>query len=265
MSYLKLSFAKKKAVINKTKLWTILCLFLILLELDIWGILSVYLDPKRWSSVTLLGFVLSIPVLILVVWAFYKIAGWIEKKMDAKMDIYVHDWKVAEKGDRGEELAYKELHKLLNSNEYQIYRNLTFPGVTSDFDIVVVGSKGIILFEVKNYEKSKDVYEVESSYYKSTENKLVKKRKDLREIVSWRAGKLEKYLAEKGVDNIKVRKVILYVKSDSVEIKEYGVNKNHVYIVQGLSRLQYYLANARADNHFTLSLCSKVNGVLKKL
>lgn len=264
MSYLKLSFAKKKVVINKMKILAILGFLLMFLPFDVWWFLSRPLDFKQWATTTPLSFVFLLPILILVVWGIYKVENWIEKKIDAKIDIYVRNWKVAEKGDKGEELVYKELYKLLNSEQSIIYRNLTLPSMTSDMDIVVVGLKGVILFEVKNKD-TVDSYTATKSFYMSRWNRLIKKYLDLRDIVKWRAVQLEKYLAEKGVDNIKVRKVILYVNPHSVEIQEYGDNKNHVYIVQGLDKLKVYLATSRADEDFTLELFSKVKSILTKL
>lgn len=238
---------------------------LIFLMIDIGWLLPTSLDPKRWSKVTILGFVLSLPILILVIWAENKVAQWIANRIDDKMNTYLDSWEVAERGDAGENLVYKELQKLLDAEQFQIYRNLVLPGVKSDLDIVVVGPEGIILFEVKNYKKTKVSYTSSASYYKSKDDRWVKISPDLRETVSWRAGKLEKYLAEKGVDNIKVRKVILYVNPDSVEIKEYGGNSSRVYLIQGLNMLQDFLSSSSPANNFTLELCSKVNSYLKGL
>lgn len=261
MSYLKLSFAKKKFVINKLALLLTSCAVLFTCIFGAWWGFSYVLDNRYKLFLTPVG----MAILIFEIWIANKISIWSVKKIDAKMDVYDHDAKIAEKGAIGEDLVHKELLTLLNSQDYQIYQNLILPNLKSDLDFVLVGPKGVILLEVKNYQDSKVIYMSKESFYKSKNNELIKILPDLREIVNWRAGRLERYLAENGVDRINVRKVILYVNPESVEIKEYGDNYNRVFIIQGLKKLQNYLDSSKDDVRFTSDRYTKVNIILAKL
>lgn len=261
MSYRKLTFAKKKIIVNKTKFWFIGLFIFVFLVFGIWFFLSTF-DPVRWPTISPLAFIVSLPLVILLVLITYKAADWVSMKMDEKMDIYEYNWEIAERGDTGEDLVHEALQKLLNAEEYRIYRNIALPNVKSDLDIIVVGPHGIILFEVKNYKDTHVRYTRTKSFYKCKNNSWREIKPDLRMTVHWRAKQLEKYLAEHGADKVIVRKVILYVNPASVEIKEYG--GKHVYVIQGLDKLRNYLESSRPDKNFTLDLCAEVNDILQK-
>ncbi len=262
MPFLNLSFAKKKIIVNKTKFWSILALVAVVLFFDIWWLVVWALNRKRWSSITVLNVLLSLPILVLVIWLVSKTLHWLEDRLDARMDSYQHNWEVAELGNSGEDIVYVELQKLLNPDHNKIYRNVKLPGMTADLDMVSVGTKGITIFEIKNYDNSRIVYTSKDNFYKSREGKLVIINPDLRSVMSWRAKQLEKYLAEKGADNISIRKAIIYLNTNSVELKEYGGNPNNVYIAKGLEGLRQYITNSRIDQKFTPDFCNKVCVVL---
>lgn len=265
MSYLRLSFAKRKFIVNKTKILAILVLVLLMFALDLFSFLPWSLQRLTLLKFTIIDLIFIPPILGLFIWVLLKVWGWCEKRMDAKIDEYHQAWKNAERGFKGEDLVNVELQKLLNPNEYHIFRNLVLKGRKSDMDFVIVGPKGVVLLEVKNYHDSKDSYTAKHQYYISKAKKSVEKDSDLREFVGWSAGQLEKYLAENDVDRVNVRRVILYVNPDSVEIKEFGGNYNRVYLIKGLNKLGDYLATCKDDIRFTSDLFTKVNSILRKI
>jgi len=65
-----------------------------------------------------------------------------------------HEWN--DVGKSGERILYKTLLKQLQIPEKYILRNVYVPtedGNTSEIDILVISSKGLLVFECKNYAK----------------------------------------------------------------------------------------------------------------
>lgn len=264
MSYFSFSFAKRKYILNATKFWTILAVLLIVLVIDIAWLVhrSKTLNTHIWSTLSPLAFIISVVMLLAVVLVVTWIMFEIDKRLDAKMEEYISNYEQAHKGDDGEGLVLKNLRQWLNTDRYKIFPNLTIPGVRSDFDFVVVGPKGVILIEVKNYD-TKTIFTYDKALFLSKEGKLVKLRNDIREIVNWRAGKLEKYFAERGLNNIKVHKVVVFVNPDSVSIQGDWENKYKVFVAQGMPALGNYLANPYINKNFTqdyvVRICEAIN------
>lgn len=263
MPYLNLSFAKKTYIVNAAKFWTITALVLLLLVLDI-----VWLVVRR-KTVNFHIFLTAPPLVAiiagLIILAIAVLFSWVmiemDKRLDAKMDGYLKNYENAHKGDDGEVLVHKSLSQWLNPEHYKIFPNYKIPGVKADFDFVVVGQRGVILIEVKNYD-THNIFTYDKAYYQSPEGRLVKLW-DIREVVKWRAEKLERYLAEHGLDNIRVRKVVLFVNPKSVEIQGDWQNKYKVYIAQGIPALGDYLSGQQPSRKFTagyiLQICKALN------
>ncbi|MCC6643775.1 NERD domain-containing protein [Candidatus Peregrinibacteria bacterium] len=263
MSFLKLSFAKRKYIVNKAKFLVILALILIILALDLLFVLPWSLSRLFVLKFTIPNLIVTPIILIVFISGILKVWSWCEKRIDAKLNKFHQDWGNAEKGFKGEDLIYAELQKILDPNSYHIFRNLSLKGEKWDMDFVIVGPKGVILLEVKNYQNTKNSYTAKHQFYFSRKiSEWIPSRIDLRDFVGNCANQLEKYLFENGVERIHVRRVILYINPDSVEMKDYGGNQNHVYIIQGLNRLQQYLDNVSDDSDMNPNLFNKLINIL---
>ncbi len=265
MSYFSLSFAKRKYLINATKFWTVFAVLMVLLLLDIAWLVhrAKTLNTHIWATLSPLALIISVAMLLaaalVVVWILLQV----DKRLEAKMEDYISNYEMARKGDDGEGLVLKNLQQWLSADNYKIFPNVTIPGVRSDFDFVIVGLKGVILLEVKNYD-TKTVFTYNKALYRSKEGQLVKQKTDIREVVNWRAEKLEKYLAEQGLNNIKVHKVVVFVNPESVSMQGNWENKYKVFVAKGIPALGNYLSNLYTNKVFTADYTSKVCAVLNK-
>lgn len=253
------SFAKRKLVINKAKFWGIFSIIVIIWILDITFVIQKYKNGDYSRSYPVYVVLLSLPLF----WLLWKGLSWVKKKLDFKLDNYQHEWEIAELGNKGEEIIIQELKRTLNK-KYSFFKNIILPGHTSDLDIIIVGPKGIFLCEVKNYKKTKVIFDTHNYYYKQHGGNIVKEDTDIRAIVKWRAEKLEEYLTERGIGKIDIKKVIVYVNSNSVELKEFG-NSYHVYIARGIEGFNKYLSTSIEDKRFDENYCHKINEILKGL
>lgn len=264
MPYFSLSFAKKKYIVNATKFWSLLVVILALLVADIVWLFIKYktLNFHIFLTVPPLVAIISGLIILGIVILFSRIMFQVDKRLDAKMEEYLKNYEHAHKGDDGEQLVYQNLTQWLNPEHYKIYPNYTIPGVVSDFDFIVVGLAGIILIEVKNYS-TQTIFTYDKAYYRSKEGKLIKLR-DIREVVGWRAKKLEMFLAKQGVSNTKVRKVVLFVNPNSVEVQGDWQNKYKVYVAQGIFALEKYISEKYVDNKFTKEYIALICNLLDK-
>lgn len=266
MSFLKLSFAKRKYVVNKAKILVVLAVVLLILALDLFFVLPWSFSRLNLLKFTILDLIFTPTILIVFVWGILKAWSWLEKRMDEKLDQFHKNWKNAERGFKGEDLVYAELQRILDPNSYHIFRNIVLKGKKWDMDFVIVGPKGIILLEVKNFQESKVSFTASKQFFFSNRiSEWIQSRFDLRNLIGRSAFQLEKYFAENNLDGIHVRRVILYIKPDSVHIKEYGGNKNHVYIIQGIDKLSDYIAGITPDKMLDLDVCLKINDILNRL
>ena len=97
---------------------------------------------SQWIFI-FLAIIVIIFILILVVWLFFDHG--IDKIKNRE------EWKDA--GSSGERIVYKTLVEKFKIPEKQILRNVYIPvaGRTSEIDLIVISTKGIFIFECKNY------------------------------------------------------------------------------------------------------------------
>lgn len=250
MSHIRHSFAQTKIFKNKAYIVLIGLGVLLLNVLSLKYAMPVFLSYYSFASASLAN---SLFFLVTVVIAL-KLSNNVSKQMDRKLDEFDKNWRNAELGDQGEKLVYKNLTKWLPSDRYTIYSNLTLPKLRSDLDFVIVGKKGIILVEVKNFKKTRNTY----GKHKFFNN-------DLPSTVGYRATMLSNYLEQNGINDIHVRKVIVYVNKKSVSLRHFDGLKSHVYIAQGIEGLFNYLNHSWIDKKFSQTFCSEINKVLSQL
>ena len=218
------------------------------------------LNFRVWYEAPPLVFIIYLLLLLAIVWFFVWLMFQVDKRLDAKMEEYLRNYEFAHKGDQGEELVNQELQKILNPQDYKIFRNTILPGRKSDIDFIVVGSKGVIILEIKNYDTT-TILTYDKTYYTGQDGR-VRTKKDYRSIVKWQAAKLEEYLFGQGF-KIKARKALVYLNPKAVDIRDAGKNKYGVYVAVGLGGLDKFIAGCYADNQFTPSYFAEVCNCLQ--
>jgi hypothetical protein len=197
-----------------------------------------------------------------MVWIVNWVTNILTKKFDPIIDRWKFDIDISKKGDRGEEVVFSELSKFLFPDQYTIFRNLVLPGRNSDIDFIIVGSKGVIVLEIKNYS-TKTVFTKDQANYRDKSGLLHFLTRDSRESVQWQAEGLEQFLFLNGID-VTPLKALVFVDSDSVELKDYK-NNYGVYVVRGISQLRKYIDNLFENISFTIQHCASICSILEKI
>lgn len=137
-----ITYSKKLWLAAQLKYWAILCVLLIVLFLDIkYGIGKINFTYKTIEILlsALFGFIFY-PVLIGIKDVGSKVA---DKLLD--------DSDAARLGFEGESTVAVWLQELLPQDRYRVLPNVVLPNHKFDIDFVVVGPKGVIVLEVKNF------------------------------------------------------------------------------------------------------------------
>lgn len=250
----KLSFSRKKFRDYKKKYFRLIfiILFFALVAL-VWGISDLLIAQKLIASI-ISFIVLFYPII--------KLEAWISKRyIDQKLDSYSEEGRKARRGFEGEDEVYGFLKKLFDRKNCTIFRNLEFPNHHFDIDFVIVGPKGIIVLEVKNYSNKVAFSENTYKYIKGQKSYGLPLEKDPRIEVSRRADILVNYLASHNIGGAKISKAIVFPREDSAF---YGKNVR-IFIANGFEALKKYVDNLNTDPICTPGYCSKVKILLEPL
>jgi len=174
-------------------------------------------------------------------------------------DKYLEDIRKSKLGIDGERMVQDELKKILDSN-YYVRSNFQIPKQKFDIDEVIVGPKGLIILEVKNYEHD-FIFNGNELYVKSGK-KLIKYPEywDPRNEVIRHTDALSQYLGENGFKNISIHKAVVLVREKSASFE----NDPRVYIIIGLSKLKHYFDGLPTDSKFDPEDITKLNEILTK-
>ncbi len=167
----------------------------------------------------------------------------------------------AKRGMDGEATVKVWLKELLPENQYTIFSNLVLPDCKSDIDFVVIGPKGLFVFEVKNY--SAQLFFTAEDYAVILKDGTIIKHHpgdDPREQVRWNAGRLERYLDENGIADIKIKKALIFSEQDSMRF----LGSPSVYLIDNKDSLKHYFESNTNDPRFSVEFCNKITTVLEK-
>jgi hypothetical protein len=182
----------------------------------------------------------------------------LEKRINSYWERRSGEGDNGERGREGEKAALSELKSVL-SDEYKIYKNFKIPGRKFDIDFVIVGPKGLIVFEVKNYS-GKMVFYQEYALKKLSEANRQKDevhlfgKNDPRNQIIYHSAIFDQYLADLGFENLKINKALVFV-NDMVEMK----GKSGIPIISGLDKLRVFLIGLEEDEKFTSEFCGRIN------
>lgn len=163
---------------------------------------------------------------------------------------------IAKAGDLGECLVREELDKVLDDS-YVVCANYIIPGHKFDLDFLIIGPKGLIVVEVKNFSDStifseQQALRVKDFGYRRETTMLVGKA-DPRTKIDTHCRVFNNYLNYLGLDNIKIKKVLVFPK-DHITIE----GKSRIYIVKKIHELGQYFEDLYPDERFTPEFCAEV-------
>lgn len=207
------------------------------------------------------------PMALLVVFSMilgaltYITCKWILKGINMFFDHADNEQGKAIAGDEGETKVLTKLKEILDDN-YTAHLNYKIPNRKFDIDFLVVGPKGLVAIEVKNYSDRmlffKDqAIKVQGSGYTRQVTKLDGDF-DPRNKFKNHCKSLNHYLYSIGLSNVRVKRVIVFI-NDNNKIEE----NPGTFIVQGINRLNSYFTGLRQDDRFTSDFCEIVNQKLK--
>lgn len=124
------------------------------------------------------------------------------------------------KGRRGEEKA-TEILRILISGDWTLFRNITFPDKKwGDIDIILVGSGGIYVFEVKSY--SGNIRNIGSRWEKKCKHGWCKLSLNPGKQARLNAVNLKNFLSENGIEVTWIQPIIIWVTSESLWKRKMG-------------------------------------------
>jgi len=253
----KKSFSQKQIRKNKTKKYSFIIVLLIIFVISMkYSILPLFNGWKSLSASSLA--VLFYMTFGAVACLFFV---WLYKRLDSFLDNTNAKIGIAMAGDKGEKMVYEELDKVLDDN-YTVYPNYIIPGHKFDLDFLIVGPRGLIVVEVKNFSNStlfseEKALTIKKSGYKKEITELFGSA-DPRTKIDTHCKVLNNYLNYLNFDNINIRKVLVFAK-DHVTIE----GKSKIYIVKKIYELNKYFDSLYPDERFTPEFCEEINKKLR--
>lgn len=257
---LQLSYSQKKMVLAASKIALFFIVFILLAYFILgWSIADLMVN-KRWADPKFIG--TGIATLFVFILGMIEIS--VLNKADAWLDRQVFNLKNALKGNYGEKRTFERLGQMLGE-QYRIYRNVYIPGRKFDIDVIVVGPKGIITFEIKNIGTKGDIF-----CFEGAETYKIRTYKDNGDEVSCKLGDsnpikeamrhnlaLEEWLMKNGYGGIKVKGAILMVGEASIE----KISSPALYVITGFDGIKKYIEGTFADQRFTPEFCEKLDAL----
>jgi hypothetical protein len=154
----------------------------------------------------------------------------------------------SKRGIEGEELA-RELISRTVGEGYKVFPNKDLP-TGGDIDCLILGKKGLILIEIKNFSKQiwLPLFWTKGFY-------------DPRNEAKRHATSLLKYFAENGYGKpLKIRKAVLYINR---EVYYWG--KQGVFNIRGLDRFAQYFFGLPLDSAITDQDIAEISSLIEKL
>ena len=182
---------------------------------------------------------------------------WFTKKFNKKIDGLINNINGFKLGIAGKNIVNEELHKILDDKQFNIKPNFKFKDKNFDIDFLVIGPKGLILFEVKNYSYKLKFFDNFVSYISGGVERQADK--DPRVALGFYADYLKNYLLTKGFKNLLINKAVIIPDKSKVKI---ATDKTGVYIICGVEGIKEYLDGLKEDPQYDATFCHKLEKVL---
>jgi hypothetical protein len=235
----KLSYSQKQILVNSIKIAVIILIFLIIVIGGlIWSTHSL-ITGKQWLNPQF------ITGSVLLLFGFF--AGVLEltflEKLESSLDRIIRSLKNGLKGHRGEQATIQKLQQVLG-DQYRVYPNFKIPGRKFDIDMLILGPKGVITLEVKNYGgeykfSGNDTYQI-TRYHNGNINYcwLNERENPIKEAQRHNAI-LGEWLVQNGYRDIKPWGALLMVGDAKIA----SLEKPAIYVITKLERLRDYIEN----------------------
>lgn len=245
-----ISFARKKWLKAVLFLLAVFVVWFAYLVIGAWYTLS---NPAKYGSVILIfvGF-LMYP-------AIQKLVDWLDGRIGSAIEKNVRRAKSARRGFLGENEVGKWLSAILDPEQYSILPNVVLPGCRADIDLVVVGPRGVLAIEVKNYSTERYFENDEFFEKKDGKKTLLSPDQDPRIAVRRYAYSLMAYLSSNGFGDVEVKKVLVF----SNGLVSWDGNTN-VYIVRDEASMREYFDRLEIDSYCTPEICKQIKQLLEK-
>ncbi len=230
----KISYSRKLYLKARLKFWGILCAMALLLYLDLYYFFanaSFTLRAIELLFATFIGFV------------FYPVNAAFQKRLGEVQDKNLADAASAKLGFKGENIVAGWLDELLSKDHYSILPAVKLPGHKFDIDFVIIGPKGVIVLEVKNYSNKRIFIEDEYYQVKDGQRYVLSVDFDPRFQVQSHVYYLRKYLEDNGLRDIRILKAIVFPKSDAANV----IGSVGVYIASGFDALKRFFDGVTVD------------------
>jgi hypothetical protein len=164
----------------------------------------------------------------------------------------------AKLGIDGEKKINNWLKELLPEENYKIYKDKTIPEHQFDIDFIIVGPKGIIVLEAKNYSDKVCFYGDEYFQIKDGRKYVMFPDNDPRQQIKKHVYCLRKYFEQGGFYSLKISQSVIFPETGTVD--RYGAVG--VYIIVGQVGLKKYLDSLDNLPEYTPEYCKKINQYL---
>lgn len=187
-----------------------------------------------------------------------------DKKIDLVYSKYedpiLNDMDAAKRGMDGENIVFGWLNEILPDKSWSIYKNVEFTAgdkIKFDIDSIVVGPKGIFVFEVKNlsydfFFTSHDCAVVVGEQIRPCS------QKDPRIQVAQNAEIVEKKLKTSGLNGIKAKRAVVFARPESIRF----LGSTTVFLIDNKETLKKYILEQHEDSRFTPEFCEKVKAAI---
>jgi len=245
----KLSYSKKQYLKAKFKFYIVLFTLIAVLVLDI------------IFGIGRMNFTIQVFVMLFIFacgFMFYPLFQFLNGRLSILEDKILKDWNIAELGIKGEDTVMDWLKQILPGNEYIILPNVVLPNHRFDIDFIVIGPKGIVALEVKNFTgkyhfSSDDFFKINNG-----QMNILDPLFDPRSEVRRHTFSLREYFELKGHSNIRILKAVVFIDKSLVTIE----GNTGIYIATGYDSLKSFFDNMTLDDNYTSEYCQKIKQIL---
>ncbi len=243
-----MSYPKKKFIRAIVFLFLIGIIFLVVIGASSYFVLN---DSSKYGMVVILLFGFFLYPLT------ERLVNWLDSVTSPTVDALLKDARSAKRGIDGEFEVSGWLEEIVG--EGNILRNVMIPGRKFDIDFVVVGPKGVIVVEVKNFTNR--VCFENDEYFQEKDGRRIplSPDDDPRLEVKKHTFALSKYLALNGFDEVVVKKILVF--SNGL-VSWDGVTE--VYIVKDKESLRKYLDDLKVIPGYAPEVYEGIKILLRK-
>ena len=247
-----LSYTKKLLLSNTAKLVGYLILLIVAGFISLRAGFLDLIENEKWRSpvvwLVISAFILGI-IYTKLLESFLK---WQDRFQDKTMKQINHSYL----GYVGEKFLLDWINELLDER-YKRFPNFKIPGTNFDIDLVVVGPKGLFLFEVKNSANPIAFFDTEAFIMDDNYNPISPLPFNPLEEVKRHTNALTNYLELNNYKEIWIHPCLVMV-GGKIKI----VGKPKIFIAANQKNLNKYINDLPKDSKYTDEFCNEVSKLL---